>query len=505
MAPASTNVPDAIQQKLAMNPNSYVDLPQSLQRNESVALICIQNGVRAPLVVEEIMCQCPALRQNKVAWKLLIDSAVTPPVLAEFASEEITADRALMRKAILNCGPRVFTYVNSDLQDQTLALLTLERMCSADYRMEFENGQDLTREIEILLKHIFQHVPQLKESAEAWRLVVSSLSTHNCSFYFDLMYFDVDVAAIWEMAAPTILDNEEIMTMACQEISGDQLRFASDRLKRDDSLIRALIGLGDTDFMLHIPPDVFVEDPTLIVDFLTNDGNTGTVLDILPTELWKNRCIVETYLRMGGLPHDAMGENAGQDRNYCLAFIEGSTKERRRPLTSWICADLRNDPAFLVEATKLNKWILLYAHSEIKRNPFELLLVTAAYHGAQPLRTILMMPQQRVGNAEDDHIDVLHFAQQVRQALTAQAAFWIFMCAIFVDKPNCCLSMLNLGPDSLVVECIATYVGVPRGETLKLLRIASPVVEELLRDPEGSQFLATMGREYYFERRHLVL
>jgi len=200
-----------------------------------------------------------------------------------------------------------------------------------------------------------------------------------------------------------------------------------------------------------------------------------------------------------------MEDSAGQDWNYCLALIEGATKERRRPLTSWICADLRDDPAFLVEATKRNKWILLYANDEIKRNPFELLLVTAAYHGAQPLRTIQMMPQQRVTSTDDDHIDVLHFAKQVRQALTARSAFWIFLCAIFIDKPNCCLSMLNLGPDSLVVEHIATYVGVPCGEKLKLLQIASPVVEELLRDPEGSQFLANMGREYYFERRHLVL
>ena len=497
-----TNVPDSIKQQLALNPNSYVDLSAALQRNVAVALACIQNGVRAPLVVEEIMTQCPALQHHKVAWKLLIDSAVKPQVLGEFSREEITGDLTLMTKAIQNCGPRIFEYLQPKLH-RDLALLTLERMTTLDYRIEFDNLQDFTCEIEALLKQIFRQVPELSESTGAWKLVVLILSTLDCSYYIDSLFVEVDFAAIWGMASPVILDNDEIMKLACHEISGDQLQFATARLQRDVSLIRALIVARDTDFMLHVPAEIFVKHPSLIVDFLVNDGNTGTVLDVLPAELWKNRKIVEIYLRMGGQPHDGMEETAGQDWNNCLAFIQGSTREQRRPLTSWICEDLRNDPAFLAEAAKLNKWVLQYANGDIRRNPFDILLVTAAYHGVHPLRTIQMMPRAVV-NTEAVHIDLIQFADDVNEALHVRYLFSIVMCATSIDRAGCCLSMLNLGPDCLIVDHIARFLGVPFGEKLKHLRLALPVVEEFRQDPEGREFLADMGLEL-LESNHNVL
>ena len=127
----------------------------------------------------------------------------------------------------------------------------------------------------------------------------------------------------------------------------------------------------------------------------------------------------------------------------------------------------------------------------------DLLVVTAAYHGVEPLRTIQLSSQHRGSN--DDAIGVIGFADQVKEMLQRRETFFTIMCGIGVERSGSLLQMLN--PD--IAECIARFVGVPLGEQLQLLERALPVADELCRDPHGHQFLA--GREYKMKPGYNVL
>jgi hypothetical protein len=144
----------------------------------------------------------------------------------------------------------------------------------------------------------------------------------------------------------------------------------------------------------------------------------------------------------------------------------------------------------LFEANKVNPYTLFHAVKELKQDSVDLLLIATCYHGCQALD--IFQKYQRIEAGFDtsyEWIDLLKFAQDVRRSLQEFEDFKTFLCGVKIERDDeCLLPILNLGPNCLIIERIASFAGIPNRERIKLLRKVSPEVRRICTDDYCNPF-----------------
>ena len=305
-----------------------------------------------------------------------------------------------------------------------------------------------------------------------------------------------------------ILDDETSMLRMC-ELSGLSMQFASHRLRSSVTFLeRAFETAGDDEFMDSIDVSVLESNPHLIHLYLEK-GCLGPgafkaqklhrTLVTGPLML-ADRDFLLLYFRAGGDPTEALNVDPtiGDDKELCLAFMQGNRSKWDPPLEKWMSDKLITSREFLAQVAVFYPFVLAHVSDDIKCDCFDILLIAVAhyyrYSGPQHEGSLLRQYQKRYRVRDDQHhpgtciIDVVGFGTKVLKLLDLHRSFTsIFLGGVMTrnhddhdsrDPPL--LSMLDLGSDHSIKMRIAEYAGVPMGHELKYLREACPDATDIL-------------------------
>lgn len=326
------------------------------------------------------------------------------------------------------------------------------------YRLE-EPTVEIARSIEefdrMLWYDVTSKMPSLMEDRELWM----KCAKNGC------LVGDVDVPR-------HILLDREIMLEACRNDSEFLEYLDEDILTQaytvDRDFLNAAIDKCGADAIFHMTEEAQFMHPDLVARAINDFDETADVwelFDHIEEDCWMNREVCLAWVRKGGeYLHDEFPESLENDKELFKIIANKS------PSDFWCASDdLSSDKSFMKEIVRINPFLFSEASNKLLRD-FDVALEA---FGGQSRRSAELGGRYNIGK-KDDLSFLLSFSEKVRSKIACHMAFTRLLCGmqLGVDTP---LVMLSQGRETALVykKRIAEFLGVSKGEELRLLRKAS--------------------------------
>jgi Domain of unknown function (DUF4116) len=299
---------------------------------------------------------------------------------------------------------------------------------------------------------------------EFWQMVARSPD--------DLMYRAYKTGA--EVIPPFVYRNKDVMVEACRNNHSMLEALEDSPLAVDRDILMAaiaksplaLMAMKDTAQLLH---------PDLVADAIRQLERTElwSVFHQIDEDIWIHRDVALAWVQNGGeYLEDEFEEEYEEDREIFLAIAEHT------PQDFWHASvELCSDKDYMMQVVQLNPSLLREA-SSILLSDFDLNLLA---FGTGP-----DLPGIYDANNPDDFDFLMSFATKVREQLLLHRSFFIFLLGMECtddddgtafaasSTKNVSTRLSQDAETSMALKkTIASFLAVPRGEDLRLMRCAS--------------------------------
>ena len=311
---------------------------------------------------------------------------------------------------------------------------------------------------------VLRRLPFLRHERPIWRTIINSM-----------------IPSLGQLAsslAPnSILSDRKLMIEACT-YDHSFFHHVHESLRTDREFIEVLL-LEQPMVLYSLPEEAQRQFPDLVaatipVLFRTFGADSQRALS-LADDVMATPSVMEAWFTSGGpfLP-DKFPQSWREDKQIFLWIAEHRSCAIDANDSFEHASDrLKDDKLFMLQAVEISLAVFVHASFRL-RSDFDLILV--AFAGSRDFFDDYMGQAIR-SNPTLAQAYLVHFAAIVHEKLAAHEAFFhsVLCGTSALVGPDCTLKQLDQGPETVqrYKELIAEYLGVPKGEELRRLRIAA--------------------------------
>lgn len=272
----------------------------------------------------------------------------------------------------------------------------------------------------------------------------------------------------------SLRNDQELVIQLLDEAVYDEL---SEQLRRGPQVIACALDHG----LLHqVPQESLTSHPELAIRAISHD-NFGPESDYgaMPHHLFRRLDVSLAFAESRGCMHFDFPKDHCGNRQLCLSFLSSVEDESPDQVLDWISDEFFRDKSFILEGLKAIKgsWASGYDLRRCQPHLIDDYEVRLAAFGVDENFTLFV--EGCTDNGLEDTIPV--FAREVKERLQNRDSFILFLFGIGLAEQHRTppafrskLPMLNKDPDTMkgLGKIIKSYVGIPVGEELELLRRA---------------------------------
>ena len=332
-----------------------------------------------------------------------------------------------------------------------------------------------------ILSLVLKHHPSFRDDREFWQYYIerSRAGGRGLAFSDDLHVY-----------APDSIKSDVYLMASAASVSSRCLLFVSQSLWERKSFVACLLH-HDPENLRYLNTSVQSQFPDLVAKSFSKfrqlhrgDNryfHASECAKCVSKTLWEKRVFLEAWFR-AGLPflHKHFPRVLRNDETLFLLLAEHGRFKSPEPraedldyLKTFIMAspDLKRDKAFMMKAIELDSYVWQYTAAEIFYDPDILLL---AFSGLKSNTCLFSNILASSSHHRRRSLLPDYFAT-VQSKLSIYDDFLsVVLPAMTFPRPQCLLSRLNQGGETgqCFRKSIASYLGVPVGKELRLLRRA---------------------------------
>lgn len=265
----------------------------------------------------------------------------------------------------------------------------------------------------------------------------------------------------------SIRGDKEIMLEAIEK-SPNAYKFCSEELSMDRDIVLTTVK-SSPGYLYRVPESFLLENPDVVICAIErcDRKDSWAFYDGVCEEIWSNRDVALSWLaKFGDWLHDDFPEEFEEDEEMCLTLIRQDWTEFEN-----ISISLRNSKEFMRKALAVDARVVKALDDSGNELRYDDDLTLLAF--SKDKRSIQFY------SGGDDFEYMVSFTERLRKRIRDYDTFnKVFVANIprsTNHHPDCCLSLLNQGPDAMKYhsDLIASYLGLPESEELQMLHAAS--------------------------------
>jgi len=244
--------------------------------------------------------------------------------------------------------------------------------------------------------------------------------------------------------------------------------FCSEELSMDRDIVLATVRSCPS-YLYLIPESYQLENPDTVICAIEScdQDDSWSLYEDVCEELWSNRDVAISWLsKFGNWLHDDFPDEFKEDEEMCLTLINQNWADFEDFSTT-----LKNNKGFMVKALAVDARVVKALEDTGNQLRYDDDLTLLAF--SKDKRAIQFYSDG------DDFEYMVSFTERLRKKIGDYNTFNTVVFANIVrptkNNLNCSLYLLNQGPDAVKYHShlIGSYLGLPDGEELRMLRAAS--------------------------------